>query len=77
MLPVGVPKGQLGARALSLVGVLGTRYHLTQGKIRNHLNQPMGLSFGVGAISQAHGKVAVAMKAAIAEAAALLAQPIR
>ena len=35
VLPGGVPKGQLGPRALSLVGVLGTRYHLTQRKIRN------------------------------------------
>lgn len=55
VLPAGVPKGQLGPRALSLVGVLGTRYHLTQRKIRNLLDQLMGLSFSVGAISQAHG----------------------
>ena len=47
-LPPGVPKGQLGPRALSLVGVLGTRYHLTQRKIRNLLDQLMGLSFSVG-----------------------------
>ena len=72
VLPAGVPKGQLGPRALSLVGVLGTRYHLTQRKIRNLLDQLMGLSFSVGAISQAHGKVAVALKAPVAEAAASL-----
>ena len=72
VLPAGVPKGQLGTRALSLVGVLGTRYHLTQRKIRNLLDQLMGLSFSVGAISQAHGKVAVALKAPVAEAAASL-----
>lgn len=71
-LPAGVPKGQLGPRALSLVGVLGTRYHLTQRKIRNLLDQLMGLSFSVGAISQAHGKVAVALKAPVAEATASL-----
>ena len=71
-LPPGVPKGQLGPRALSLVGVLGTRYHLTQRKIRNLLDQLMGLSFSVGAISQAHGKVARALKAPVAEAAASL-----
>ena len=71
-LPAGVPKGQLGPRALSLVGVLGTRYHLTQRKIRNLLDQLMGLSFSVGAISQAHGKVASALKAPVAEAAASL-----
>jgi len=72
VLPVGVPKGQLGPRALSLVGVLGTRYHLTQRKIRNLLDQLMGLSFSVGAISQAHGKVAVALKVPVAEATASL-----
>ena len=72
VLPAGVPKGQLGPRALSLVGVLGTRYHLTQRKIRNLLDQLMGLSFSVGAISQAHGKVAHALKAPVAEAAASL-----
>ena len=71
-LPAGVPEGQLGPRALSLVGVLGTRYHLTQRKIRNLLDQLMGLSFSVGAISQAHGKVAHALKAPVAEAAASL-----
>ena len=72
VLPPGVPKGQLGPRALSLVGVLGTRYHLTQRKIRNLLDQLMGLSFSVGAISQAHGKVAGALKAPVAQAAASL-----
>ena len=72
VLPAGVPKGQLGPRALSLVGVLGTRYHLTQRKIRNLLDQLMGLSFSVGAISQAHGKVAQALKTPVAEAAASL-----
>lgn len=54
------------------MGVLGTRYHLTQRKIRNLLDQLMGLNFSVGAISQAHGKVAHALKAPVAEAAASL-----
>jgi transposase len=62
VLPAGVPTGQLGSRALSLVGVLGTRYHLTQRKISNLLDQLMGLRFSVGANSQAHGKVAGALK---------------
>jgi len=73
-LPAGVPKGQLGPRALSLVGVLGTRYHLTQRKIRNLLDQLMGLSFSVGAISQAHGKVASALKTPVAHAVASMRQ---
>ena len=70
--PPGVPKGQLGPRALSLVAVLGTRYHLTQRKICKLLDQLMGLSFSVGAISQAHGKVTDALRAPVAEAAASL-----
>lgn len=73
-LPAGVPSGQLGPRALALVGVLGTRYHLTQLKIRDLLAQLLGVDFSVGAISQAHGKVALALKAPVAEAAATLAQ---
>ena len=40
-LPPGVPSGQIGPRALALVGVLGTRYHLTQQKTRDLLAQLM------------------------------------
>jgi transposase len=72
-LPAGVPGGQIGPRALALIGVLGTRFHLTQFKIRDLLAQTLGLDFSVGAISQAHGKVAAALKAPVAEAAASLA----
>jgi len=72
VLPPGVPTGQIGPRALALIGVLGTRYHLTQFKIRDLLAQTMGLDFSVGTISQAHGKVAAALKAPVAEAMALL-----
>lgn len=71
-LPSGVPSGQIGPRALALIGVLGTRFHLTQFKIRDLLAHTLGLDFSVGAISQAHGKVAAALKAPVAEAAASL-----
>jgi transposase len=71
-LPPGVPSGQIGPRALALVGVLGTRFHLTQGKIRDLLAQMLGLDFSVGAISQAHGKVAAALAAPVAAAASSL-----
>jgi transposase len=73
-LPRGVPRGQIGSRALALVGVLGTRFHLTQGKIRDLLAQVLGVDFSVGAISQAHGKVAQALKAPVHEASRSLAQ---
>jgi transposase len=72
VLPSGVPTGQIGPRALALVGVLGTRYHLTQFKIRNLLAEMAGLDFSVGAISHAHGKVSAAMKAPVAELARTL-----
>ena len=72
VLPKGVPSGQIGPRALALVGVLGTRFHLTQGKIRDLLAQMLGVDFSLGAISQAHGKMAAAMKAPVAAAAATL-----
>ena len=71
-LPAGVPSGQIGPRALALVGVLGTRYHLTQGKIRDLLAETLGVDFSIGAISQAHGKVAQALAAPVREAAATL-----
>jgi transposase len=64
-LPAGVPSGQIGTRALALIGVLGTHYHLTQFKIRDLLARVMGLDFSVGAISQAHGKVAQALAAPV------------
>jgi transposase len=72
VLPPGAPSGQIGPRALALIGVLGTRYHLTQFKIRDLLAQMMGLDFSVGAISQAQGLVAAALKAPVAEAAQTL-----
>jgi transposase len=73
-LPAGVPGGQIGPRALALIGVLGTEYHLTQFKIRNLLASLMGVDFSVGSISAAHGKVAAALKAPVANATACLNQ---
>ena len=60
-LPAGVPRGQIGPRALALIGTLGTHYHLTQMNIRDLMGRLMGVDFSVGAISQAHGKVAQAL----------------
>ena len=68
-LPAGVPSGQIGPRALALVGTLGTHYHLTQYKIRDLLARLLGVDFSVGAISQAHGKVALALAAPMVEMA--------
>jgi transposase len=77
VLPAGVPTGQIGPRALALIGALGTRYHLTQFKIRDLLAQVTGVDFSVGAISQAHGKLAEALAAPVSEAIKSLAnEPI-
>jgi transposase len=73
-LPPGVPSGQIGPRALALIGVLATKFHLTQFKIRDVLAHMMGLDFSVGAVSQAHGKVAQALKAPVHDASRSLAQ---
>jgi len=72
-LPAGVPSGQIGARALALIGSLGTHYHLTQFKIRDLLAQVAGVDFSVGAISQAHGKLAQALATPVHEAVGSLA----
>ena len=73
-LPAGVPSGQIGPRALALIGTLGTHYHLTQFKIGDLLARVLGVDFSVGAISQAHGKVAQALKAPLAQVSDHVAQ---
>jgi transposase len=73
-LPAGVPSGQIGPRALALIGMLGTHYHLTQFKVRDLLARVLGVDFSVGAISQAHGKVALALKAPLAQVGDHMAQ---
>jgi transposase len=55
------------------VGLLGTAYHLTQPKIRDLLAQVLGVRFSVGAISQAHGLVAQALKNPVQAAVKTLA----
>jgi len=58
-------------RALAMVGLLGTRS--PDDEQDSQLARSVdGLSFRVGAISQAHGKVAHALKAPVAEAASSL-----
>ena len=67
-----MPRSQIGPRALACIGTLGTRYHLTQGKVRDLLAQMLGVDFSIGAISQAHGKVAAALAAPVRQARASL-----
>ena len=38
-LPAGVPRGQIGPRALATIGTLGTKYQMPQLKIRDLLAQ--------------------------------------
>jgi transposase len=50
-LPAGVPSGQLGPRALALVGTLAGQFHLTQRKVQAVLSHIMGMRFSLGAVS--------------------------
>lgn len=64
-LPAGVPRGQLGPRALALVGTLAGQFHLTQRKVQAVLTHIMGIRFSLGAVSQAHGLVSQALEAPV------------
>jgi transposase len=66
-LPAGVPNGQLGPRALALVGTLAGQFHLTQRKVQAVLSQIMGMHFSLGAVSQAHGLVSQALDKPVAQ----------
>lgn len=71
-LPVGVPSGQLGPKALALVGTLASQFHLTQRKVQAVLAHIMGMRFSLGAISQAHGLVAQGLQAPVQQLQAQL-----
>lgn len=47
-LPAGVPSGQLGPRALALVGTLAGQFHLTQRKVQAVLSHIMGIHLRPG-----------------------------
>lgn len=66
-LPAGVPSGQLGPRALALVGTLAGQFHLTQRKVQAVLSHIMGIHFSLGAVSQAHGLVSQALEPPVAQ----------
>ena len=66
-LPSGVPSGQLGPRALALVGTLAGQFHLTQRKVQAVLSHIMGMRFSLGAVSQAHGLVSQALEQPVAQ----------
>lgn len=66
-LPAGVPSGQLGPRALALVGTLAGQFHLTQRKVQSVLSHIMGIRFSLGAVSQAHGLVSQALDKPVAQ----------
>ena len=66
-LPAGVPSGQLGPRALALVGTLAGQFHLTQRKVQAVLSHIMGIQFSLGAVSQAHGLVSQALEQPVAQ----------
>ncbi len=77
-LPAGVPSGQLGPRALAVIGTLASQCHVTQHKLTRALADLFGLRFSVGCVSAAHGKVADALQPATAALhEALQAAPVK
>jgi len=56
-LPDTVSPTQMGSQLLSLISVWSGQYHLSIRQIQSLLNDQYGLSFSVGAISQAQGQV--------------------
>lgn len=78
VLPAGVPSGQLGPRALAVIGTLASVCHVTQHKLTRVMADLFGLRFSVGCISAAHGTVAEALAPATRELhAALQKAPVK
>jgi hypothetical protein len=63
-LPAGVLTGQLGLRALALVGTLAGQFHF---KVQDVLSHIMGMGFSLGTVSQARGLVSQALAAPVAQ----------
>ena len=56
-LPNSAPNGQMGPRLLSHIAVLAGKYHLSVRKIQSLLHDQYGMTFSVGAISEAQGRI--------------------
>lgn len=56
-MPESAPQGQMGPNLLSLIAMLAGQCHLSVRKIQSLLKEQHGLTFSIGAISEAQGKV--------------------
>ena len=56
-LPDWVPSGQMGAGLISWIGLLAGEFHLSIRAIQRFLKEQWPLTFSIGAISQAQGKM--------------------
>lgn len=56
-LPQDAPRGQMGPRLMSYISVLAGLYHLSVRKIQRLLSDQYGMTFSVGAISEAQGRI--------------------
>lgn len=65
--PKGVPSGQLGPRLLAEIGLLAGRYHLSLRLIQAWLQDRYGLSFSLGVLSAAQGRLAEALEEVTAQ----------
>jgi len=67
-LPVGVPQGMVGTRAMALVGVLSGKYHLSKRSITEMLLDLFGLDLCLGTVSNTEARVSDALAAPVEEA---------
>jgi transposase len=71
-LPVGVESGGYGPRLSSLVGLLGSVYHLSHRKVQGLLDQVLGIEASTGAINSIRCRLSDSLAALVEEAAAAI-----
>lgn len=70
VLPQGVETSGYGARLSSLVGLLGSVYHLSHRKVQGLLNQVLSIPISTGAINAIRCRLSAALAPLVAEAEA-------
>ena len=71
-LPVGVESSGYGPRLSSLVGLLGSVYHLSHRKVQGLLDQVLGIEASTGAINSIRCRLSDSLAALVEEAAAAI-----
>ncbi len=71
-LPVGVESSGYGPRVSSLVGLLGSEYHISHRKVQGLLDQVLGIEASTGAINSIRCRLSDSLAALVEEAAAAI-----